>query len=202
MPSLTSLAPDNLPQAGRVQFCLPWWKELNQDPWVFSAPQGYRIPFMQTPPPTQLLPFAISQEETTIISKEIQSLLGKGAIQKATSKSRFTGNIFLVPKSGGIFKFVSYKHFKMEDVHCVKDLLSQGDYLCKLDLKDAYLSLPIHESSRKYLQFRWQGVLYDTTQLFRLSVAPSVHKSAETSTGEIKINGNPPGSLPRRPSYN
>jgi len=186
MASPTSLAPgNNLPQAGRVQFCLPQWKELTQDLLFLSATQGYRIPFVQAPSPTQLPPFAVSQEETTIISKEIQSLLGKGAIQKATSKSWFTSNIFLVPKSGGKFRlilnlkalnrFVLYEHFKMEDVRCVKDLLSQGDYLCKLDLKDAYLSLPIHESSRKYLQFRWQGVLYEYKALpFGLSAAPRV----------------------------
>ena len=61
----------------------------------------------------------------------------------------------------------------MEDIRCERDILSQGDHLCKLDLKDAYLSLPIHESSRRYLRFSWQETLYEYMALpFRLSAAP------------------------------
>ena len=45
--------------------------------------------------------------------------------------------------------------------------------MCKLDLKDAYLSIPIHKSSRKFLKFHWQGVAYEYTALpFGLSAAP------------------------------
>ena len=31
--------------------------------------------------------------------------------------------------------------FKMEGLHLIKDLLREGDYMVKLDLKDAYFSL-------------------------------------------------------------
>ena len=45
--------------------------------------------------------------------------------------------------------------------------------MCKLDLKDTYLSIPIHKSSRKFLKFHWQGVAYEYTALpFGLSAAP------------------------------
>ena len=109
----------------------------------------------------------------------------KGAIQRSGLGIGFTSNIFLIPKSGGRFRlilnlkalnnFVAYEHFKMEDIRCVRDLLSKGDHLCKLDLRDAYLSIPIHESSRKYLRFSWQGVMYEYTALpFGLSAAPRV----------------------------
>ena len=30
-------------------------------------------------------------------------------------------------------------HFKMESLMNLKDLISQGDYLIKIDLKDAYI---------------------------------------------------------------
>ena len=57
----------------------------------------------------------------------------------------------------------------MEDIRCVKDLLHRGDYMCKLDLKDAYPLIPIHWSFRKFLKLTWHGRTYDYTALsFRL----------------------------------
>ena len=47
--------------------------------------------------------------------------------------------------------------------------------MVKLDLKDAYLSVPIHPSSQKYLQFSWEGQSWQFRALpFGLSSAPYV----------------------------
>ena len=47
--------------------------------------------------------------------------------------------------------------------------------MCKLDLKDAYLSVPINAAHRKYLQFQWEGVTYHYNALpFGLATAPRV----------------------------
>ena len=44
--------------------------------------------------------------------------------------------------------------------------------MCKLDLKDAYLSIPITQSHRKYLKFAWQGTVYQYNVLpFGLATA-------------------------------
>ena len=49
--------------------------------------------------------------------------------------------------------------------------------MTSLDLKDAYFSLPIAKSSRKYLRFLWQGQLYEYQCLcFGLSLAPFYFK--------------------------
>ena len=34
-------------------------------------------------------------------------------------------------------KFVPHQHFKMERFHCLKFLLQNGDYMCKIDLKES-----------------------------------------------------------------
>ena len=45
--------------------------------------------------------------------------------------------------------------------------------MCSIDLKDAYLSVPIAEHHRKFLRFIWQGVTYEFKCLpFGLSSAP------------------------------
>ena len=165
--------------------------------------QGYRIPFVQEPPPTCLPQFALSQEQNQAITQEIESLLKKGAIRDAQSleKVGFVNNVFLVPKSEGKWRlilnlkalnqFIIYEHFKMEDIRCVKDLLNRGDYMCKLDLKDAYLSIPIHQSFRKFLKFTWHGRTYEYTALpFGLSAALRVFtKLLKPILGSLRETG-------------
>ena len=42
-------------------------------------------------------------------------------------------------------RFISYKHFKIEGLHYLKYVLQKGDYMCKVDLKDAYFSVSLHK---------------------------------------------------------
>ena len=97
----------------------------------------------------------------------------------------FISPIFVVPKADGSWRpvinlqalntYVARSHFKMESIKTVKGLLQRGDWLVKLDLKDAYLTIPIHRAYRKYLRFRWQGHLWEFKVLpFGLSSAPFV----------------------------
>lgn len=73
--------------------------------------------------------------------------------------------MILNPKS--LNRFVRYEHFKMEDIRSVKDLINKGDYMCKLDLKDVYLLIPVHKSCRRFLRFSVQG-LFTSTQPYPL----------------------------------
>ena len=43
--------------------------------------------------------------------------------------------------------------FKMEGLENLRYLLNPGDYFVKIDLSDAYLSIPVHEDSQPYLAF-------------------------------------------------
>ena len=42
----------------------------------------------------------------------------------------------------------------------LKDLLRQGDFMAKIDLKDAYFTMPICKSDKRYLKFRWRDEIY------------------------------------------
>ena len=57
----------------------------------------------------------------------------------------------------------------------LKSPLQKGDYMTTLDLEDAYLSVPVHKDSQKYLQFLWRNKCYAFQGLcFGLNTAPRV----------------------------
>ena len=93
--------------------------------------------------------------------------------------------MFVVPKKDGgtrpiidlreLNKFIHWEHFKMEGIHLIKDLLQEGDWIIKIDLRDAYFALPIHQSHRQFLRFQHRGRTYQFNCLpFGLSSAPRV----------------------------
>lgn len=41
----------------------------------------------------------------------------------------------------------------MEGINTVRHTVRQGDFLAKVDLTDAYLTIPIYKDHRKYLRF-------------------------------------------------
>ena len=45
--------------------------------------------------------------------------------------------------------FIPYKNFKTAGLHPLMEILEQDDYLCMLDLKDAYFCVPLKKKSRK-----------------------------------------------------
>ena len=97
----------------------------------------------------------------------------------------YLSSLFLVPKKGGgqrpvvnlkpLNQFLPYEHFKMEGIHMVRDLLRKGDFMVKIDLKDAYFTVPLCLAHQKFVRFSWEGTLYEFACLpFGLSIAPRV----------------------------
>ena len=57
----------------------------------------------------------------------------------------------------------------------LKDILTQGDFMANIDLKDAYFVVQISEPDKKFLRFRWRDTVYQFNCLpFGLSRAPWV----------------------------
>ncbi len=91
---------------------------------------------------------------------------------------------FCVPKPKGFRPIINlkalnscleYHHFQMENLATARDLIGKGDWMAKLDLTDAYLTVPLHPDDCSLLQFVWKGVLYQYTCLaFGLASAPRV----------------------------
>ena len=98
------------------------------------------------------------------LEKEVQSLVEKGAFELVPLPSPgFYSRIFVVMKASGSWRpvidlstlnlRVRKTPFKMETLQSVLLPVRSGDWMVSIDLKDAYLQVPIHPDSRKYLRF-------------------------------------------------
>lgn len=71
--------------------------------------------------------------------------------------------------------YIQCHHFKMEGIPALREIMEKNDFICKLDLKDAYVVVGLHPQSRKYLTFMNQGIVYQyKTLAFGMSVSPRV----------------------------
>ena len=172
---------------GRLSQFKQAWESLSSDEWVLQAVSGYKIEFICEPIQTKIPnKMGFSKTEESSIDVEIDKLLNKGAIRRACFHSnQFLSNLFTIPKKSGelrpvinlkpLNKFVQYHHFKMESLASLLDLISCGDFLTSIDLKDAYFTIPIHQEHYKYLRFEWKSNLFEFICLpFGLSSAPRV----------------------------
>jgi len=147
----------------------------------------YVIDFSVTPPPRSSCPlYHMDREQEKALDQEIADLVAKKAIEEVNpQKIHFISPMFVVPKKGGRWRpvlnlkslnqYVRKTHFKMEDIRNLKDILQENDFMAKLDLWEAYFSIPMAEESRKFLQFKWKRKCFQFTCLpFGLSSAPYI----------------------------
>ena len=123
--------------------------------------------------------------QTELITAEVYELLGKGAVSLVQGNAGgFISQIFIVPKKDRGYRpvinlralnnYILEEHFKMEGSYG-KGNDQTTRLVVKIDLKDAYLLVPIHPNHHKYLQFHWQSLKYQFNCLpFELSCAPRV----------------------------
>ena len=113
-------------------------------------------------------------------------LIAKGAVELVPLPSPgFYSRLFVVWKTSGSWRpvidlshlnrFVDVSHFQMETIQSVLLSVRQGDWMASIDLKEAYLQVPVHPASRHFLRFVFRGQVYQFKALcFGLSTAPQV----------------------------
>ena len=88
-------------------------------------------------------------------------MLEKRVIREVTHcKVQCFSSLLLVSKKDGrqgpvinlkeLNTFMPDQHLKMEGLDLLKEILEQGDYLCNLDLKDAYFIVPLSKQLPKW----------------------------------------------------
>ena len=138
-------------------------------------------------PPLSSVPIRMSQSSSPFIREEIENLLNKRAVERVQNPGTpsFYSRIFLVPKKNGklrliidlplLNRYIKKQSFKMEIVKSVRQAMKLNDWAVSIDLTDAYLHVPIHHQSRKYLRFVHEDQVYHFTALpFGMSLSPLI----------------------------
>ena len=142
-----------------------------------SKPSLVRFPVIQSE-------YKALQKDQALASR-IQSLLSKNTIDTVVNVKclGFDSRLFLVPKPhqrwwpvidlSRLNTILHVQKFKMETPESIRTSLIPGEWVSSIDLSDAYLHIPIHPNSRKYLRFyhRSQGFQFASIP-FGLATAP------------------------------
>ena len=137
-------------------------QKITQDQEVLKLVKGCPIPFLTSPPINKGFEPRFSDEESAFVGLEIQKMLHKGAIQVTEETLiQFISHLFLRLKKDGsqppIFNleqlnyYVAYRHFKMEGLPLLRNLIQQDDWMSKIDLKDAYFCVRMKSSHQRFL---------------------------------------------------
>ena len=108
-----------------------------------------QIPFTIFPHQSRVPPPKFhNHSEKVVIDQDISEMLQKGAIQVVSPMNGdFLSSVFLVKKKDGgnrpvinlkeLNSYVTYQHFKMEGLYLLKHWIQIGDWMIKIDFKDA-----------------------------------------------------------------
>ena len=150
------------------------WVKITQDHFILSVVrQGFLIS-VQNNFPGVLREVTVPPRDPRVhvaICEEIQELIQKNAIVQIDDFPLLClSPIFVIPKKTGDLRvilnlkkinvFIPVQHFRMETLNVILPELRPQDWAVSLDLKDAYLHVPIHPQSRRLLGFRFQGKTY------------------------------------------
>ena len=175
------------------------WEEITTDRWILDVvQQGLKLVFRNPPILTGTrVTFAQNDVQNHFLLEEVESLLGKQAIELVPPGQEgqgFYSTFFLVQKKGGGYrpilnlrplnKYLKVQHFKMETLRSIIQALEKGDWVASLDLKDAYLHVPVFPPHRKFLRFCINNRHYQFRSMpFGLAIAPRIFTKIVTTIG-------------------
>ena len=147
-------------------------KEITKSDFMLNiVPQGYKIQFNSAPLPNYpVISRYKSTEQRIATMSEIDSMLKSGAISIVSPDSdHYVSRVFNVKKRqieknrliidlSTLNNFVNKVHFRMEGVQDSKKLVQERDYMISIDLSEAFFTILLHESSKKYVTFELNSI--------------------------------------------
>ena len=163
---------------------------MGAEEWVIRVlKDGYLIPFSSLPPlsrtPVSLPSYSPTSIKGKALAAELLALEEKGAIELAPPTPGYYSRVFVAAKASGAWRpiidlsslnlHVEFTKFHMETQQSVIRSVRPEDWMISVDLKDAYLQIPMHPESRKFLRFvSPTGIHQFKVLCFGLTTAPQV----------------------------
>ena len=164
-------------KAGRLKCFQKEWKKLTNDPMILDIVKNCHFQFVDNKIPVQnvLRQYQFNARDTELIDKEIKKLLEEGVIVKVDYCSdQFLSPIFTRPKKdtsevrlilnlNKLNSFLPYCHFKMENFENALQLITKDMYMCSIDIRKAYYSMPLAEEQQHLFRFEWREDIFQFT---------------------------------------
>ena len=167
------------------------WRDRVAEPWVVEVLWvGYCLPFLSTPPPSNVpIPMPSSSPTSikgAVLEEVTLGFIAKGAVELHPPPSPdFYSHLFVVWKTSGscrpvialshLIRFVDVSPFQMGTIQSVLLSVRQGVWMASITLMAAYLQVPVPPASRHFLRFMFRDTVYHFKALcFGLSPAPQV----------------------------
>ena len=135
--------------------------------------EGWRFRWKKNPPNMdkgQRLPE--TEEDRVALLNHNEELLQKQAVEPSPSQTHgCIFKMFLVDKKEtkerrpvvnmrALSPYVLSPHFKLEGLQVARELIREGDWFSRVDLKDAYLHVPLHPQIRPWFRYRVLGKVF------------------------------------------
>ena len=181
--------PDNVDgsqvEARLADFAPHWRSLLGNCRATGIVEDGVGIAFQQQPQLTHQSISFRTRNSRQDLQQAVNALLMKGAIERVTSVKSlgFYNRLFLVPKKTGdlrpvidlstLNRHMVVPHFKMETQGSIRSAIRSQEWTVSIDIRDAYLHVPMHQAVRKYLRFVVNKKVYQFNCLqFGLATSP------------------------------
>ncbi|KAI9023627.1 hypothetical protein CLU79DRAFT_834859 [Phycomyces nitens] len=139
------------------KFIITWKNTINQQWPIMVVKQGYRIQWTKFPIPWRVKPLSLPPEDQKEVDLAVEKIKNSDVIViLPTQNGDYLSQFFIVRETNKcrpildckrINQFIQCHHFKMEGVPALRDITEPGDLMTKMDLKDAYIVVPIHKDS-------------------------------------------------------
>ena len=173
-----------MPLGGRLRHFAQMWHLATR--WQRNVVErGLRWKFTSLPPPLSQALLSSYKPKTypPHVEDILLGLLRENVISQCFNPL-FISRIFTVPKSDGSQRlildlsklnlFLKAPSFYLPSIKNLKEALPLGSWAAKLDLKDAYLHVPVNPHFHRYLAFQWRGGFFQFQALpFGLCLAPA-----------------------------
>ena len=161
-----------------ISGALKVWKNLTRDPEILNVVRGLHIFSGKI-----IQPKVWSSGGNADMLQTLTNLYHRQIIRKTvTTDGQLLSHAFLREKSEGFRLILNLKHlnthltpmkFKMENFAMATEILREGSFMAKVDLKDAFYSISVREDQRKLLRFVVNNETWEFQRMVNgLSTAP------------------------------
>ncbi|KAL0822333.1 hypothetical protein ABMA28_004432 [Loxostege sticticalis] len=186
-------------RAGQLTKFIAQWEEMGAPNYILQIIKGYRIPFALKPPLAvpNLQKSPLNIPRSPIMTQIIEQMKKERVLEVVEQLTpSFLSTIFLVQKDAHSYRsifnlktlnaYVLTERFKLINMGRVPDFLQPHDWLCKIDISQAYFHVAITKAQRRFLRLIYDGELLEMTCLpFGLSTAPKVFASITNWVAQI-----------------